>query len=130
MKNNFLSLCTVMYNLKNKYIILPPKYLEINYTTLSIIVKSFFLYKTKRLTYFTPKKRKNQYKVKRKRSLKDNFSLKNKNFYFYYLINEKKQYDRMLKNKNKIKRYYKMLPIHYPFKITLEEIDSIFHLYY
>ena len=127
---NFLSLCNIMYNLKNKYIILPPKYLEINYTTLSIIVKSFFFYKTKYRYYFTPKKRKNQFKIKRKRFFKDKFSLKNKNFYFYFLINEKKQYKRILKNKNKHKRYYQMLPIHYPFKITLEEIDSIFHLYY
>ena len=125
---NFLALCSIIYNLKNKYIILPPKYLEINYSSLSLIIKSFFLYNIKNITFFSPKWKKNQYKTKKRKKYKDQFALLYKNWYSYYLINERKKYKRLIKNKIKVKRIYRMLPIHYPFKITLEEIDSIFHL--
>jgi len=76
---NFLALCSIIYNLKNKFIILPPRYLEINYTSLSIVVKSFFLYDVKNTTFYTPKRKKYQYKSKKRLKYKDQFAFLYKN---------------------------------------------------
>jgi len=138
LSKNYKSLKMLMY-LLNQLILVPfPKYFEVNYNTLTVVVKSFFLFKTEGVMknqseYFNRKKKKtDNIKLpfpKRPFYPRLNKENRKKLGYFNFLIQRRKRYNMIYKNKLYFAASYELGQLYYPFNLNFEDLNSIFQYY-
>ncbi len=119
---NINALIYIYFLLKNIILIPLVNYIEVNYNTLNIIVKSFFIYQNKHLkkTLFVNYNRLKTFTFYNK-------PLKKK--YYNFLVFKKKKYKLLTKQSLYFNTIQKFASIYYPFKVTLKDFESIFQLY-
>lgn len=131
LSKNLASLKMLMY-LMNQFFLVPfPKYFEVNYNILSIVVKSFFLFKyntsTKNMSNWTKPVSKNLYDFSRKSS--SFYGVDKPNSYYNYLINVKKKKYLVYKKNNPARIVYGNDQLYFPFKFKMEDLNAIFQYY-
>ncbi len=132
LSKDYKSLKMLIY-LLNQLILVPfPKYSEVNYNTLTIIVKSFFLFKTTGATRNLPRFNKNTIDLpfpRRPFYPRLNKENRKKLAYFNFLITRKKRYHMIFKNRLHFAASYELGQLYYPFKLNFEDLNSIFQYY-
>ncbi len=131
LSKNLASLKMLMY-LMNQFFLVPfPKYFEVNYNILSLVVKSFFLFKyntsTKNMSNWTKPVSKNLYDFSRKSS--SFYGVDKPNSYYNYLINVKKKKYLVYKKNNPARIVYGNDQLYFPFKFKMEDLNAIFQYY-